>query len=403
MSYFKLSMTLLGSVGHDGCYFFNFFWVLIMGYFFLPESIVNFFLCFLALISLMLVLLLTYDFFLMVMGYMLFFISVFFFYCWSFFFLFIFFELSIIPIFFMSLGYGVQVEKLSSLYFFGLYSFLMGLPFLLFLSFFFQEMSSSLVFLDLKMNSFLIFFISVSFLMKIPIYFLHFWLPKLHVEASTLASMVLAGLLLKLGIFGFMRFLMSLNVGSVMPFTIGFIGSLFGSLLSLGQSDMKAQVAYMSICHMGVIFSSFFFFSNFSKLSIIYNALSHGFLSTLTFWLVGEFFHYSGTRLVYYLGSLFFSSLSFSYFLTVVLLLSGSLPPSLSYLSEYFFMFFLSYQILFFVWFVFYFFFDFYMVIYMLMMSWSGKTLVKYYSLQLNLLFFLLELSINFFWLLFYM
>jgi len=84
-------------------------------------------------------------------------------------------------------------------------------------------------------------------------------LPKLHVEARTLASIVLAGLLLKLGIFGFIRFLIRLNVGRVMPFTIGFIGSLFGSLLSLGQSDMKAQVAYISICHMGVVFSFFFF------------------------------------------------------------------------------------------------------------------------------------------------
>lgn len=123
--------------------------------------------------------------------------------------LYIFFELSMFPILVIILGYGSQIEKINSSYYLIFYAAFCSFPFL----FVYFKSNFLLVFTYYNfVISWEIFFIlRLRFIIKFPIYFLHLWLPKAHVEAPTTARILLAGLLLKLGTAGFLRILGSLN------------------------------------------------------------------------------------------------------------------------------------------------------------------------------------------------
>lgn len=119
--------------------------------------------------------------------------------------LYIFFELSMFPILVIILGYGSQIEKINSAYYLIFYAAFCSMPFLF--VYFKSSLFISLVYFDFNLSWEIVFILSLSFMMKFPVYFLHLWLPKAHVEAPTTASMLLAGLLLKLGTAGFLRIL----------------------------------------------------------------------------------------------------------------------------------------------------------------------------------------------------
>lgn len=141
------------------------------------------------------------------------FFGLFFFLVWNFFYLFIFFELTSLPIIFITLVFGVQVEKIRAIYIYVFFSFITGLPFIFYLFFYLNFfIYSGPVFFVLLVDFYFFLFLTLIFLIKFPIFLLHFWLPKVHVEANTLASMLLAGLLLKLGVFGFIRFFILIKV-----------------------------------------------------------------------------------------------------------------------------------------------------------------------------------------------
>jgi NADH-ubiquinone oxidoreductase chain 4 len=123
--------------------------------------------------------------------------------------LYMFFELSIFPILVIILGYGSQIEKINSSYYLLFYAAFCSFPFL----FVYFKSDFNLVFsyYNYFISWELFFILSLSFIIKFPIYFLHLWLPKAHVEAPTTARILLAGLLLKLGTAGFLRILGRIN------------------------------------------------------------------------------------------------------------------------------------------------------------------------------------------------
>lgn len=122
--------------------------------------------------------------------------------------IYMFFELSIVPILVMILGYGSQIEKINSAYYLIFYAAFCSFPFLF--VYFKRSFFIRLVYFDFSLSWEMMFVLRLSFMIKFPVYFLHLWLPKAHVEAPTTASMLLAGLLLKLGTAGFLRILGSL-------------------------------------------------------------------------------------------------------------------------------------------------------------------------------------------------
>jgi len=136
---------------------------------------------------------------------------------------------------------------------------------------------------------------------KIPLVPLHTWLPDAHVEASTPVSMLLAGVLLKLGTYGLVRFgVQWLPQGwrVLAPFLAGWavVSVLYGSLMAIGQRDMKRVVAYSSIGHMGYVLLAAAAATPVALVATVAQMVSHGLISALLFALVGVVYRVTGTR-----------------------------------------------------------------------------------------------------------
>nr|YP_004927931.1 NADH dehydrogenase subunit 4 [Cucullanus robustus]ACV96767.1 NADH dehydrogenase subunit 4 [Cucullanus robustus] len=314
-------------------------------------------------------------------------------------FLYIYFELSIFPILVMILGYGSQIEKIGSSYYLIFYAAFCSLPFLFI---YFSSVSLlSVVYFDLFMSWELVFVLSLSFMMKFPVYFLHLWLPKAHVEAPTTASMLLAGLLLKLGTAGFLRILGSLGFVNVSVWLLlSFLGMILAAFSCIYQSDAKSLAAYSSVCHMSFLLMLIIMLGVSMKVGGVILMLGHGYTSTLLFFLVGEYFHVSGSRMVYYMGGFMLSSIFCSILFSLILLSNSGVPPSLSFVVE--FMGVSSIMVISTLGFgvmLLYFFVSFYYSLFLLTNSLMGKSLLDLNIFSVSLSVSLILMMFNIFWL----
>ena len=131
-----------------------------------------------------------------------------------------------------------------------------------------------------------------SFAVKVPMWPVHTWLPDAHVEAPTAGSVILAGVLLKMGVYGFLRFSVPLlpqasAFFAPLMFALGVIAVVYTSLVALAQEDMKKLIAYSSIAHMGIVVIGIFTFNIQGINGAIFLALSHGIVSAALFLCVG--------------------------------------------------------------------------------------------------------------------
>lgn len=245
-----------------------------------------------------------------------------------------FFELSIVPILVIILGYGSQVEKVNSSYYLVFYAVMCSMPFLY--VFLIGDFCLFFCYFDLICSWEVLFMLTLCFLVKFPVFFLHLWLPKAHVEAPTTASMLLAGLLLKLGTGGYLRLMGLYSYVNVVSWgLLSLLGMVLGSFLCLFQSDSKSVAAYSSIVHIGFVLIRLVLLIKGGKLGAGLMMLSHGYVSTIIFYLIGEVFHKRGSRIINYLGGFFLRSVIFCYIMAIVFLCNRGLPPSISFFSEY--------------------------------------------------------------------
>ncbi|MEB3831255.1 NADH-quinone oxidoreductase subunit M [Phormidium sp. CCY1219] len=141
----------------------------------------------------------------------------------------------------------------------------------------------------------------IGFAIKIPIVPFHTWLPDAHVEASTPISVLLAGVLLKLGTYGLLRFGLGLFPDAWAAWapwlaTVAAIAVLYGALNAISQTDMKKMVAFSSVAHMGYILLACAANTPLSLLGAVFQMVSHGLISGLLFLLVGVVYKKAGTR-----------------------------------------------------------------------------------------------------------
>lgn len=143
----------------------------------------------------------------------------------------------------------------------------------------------------------------IAFAIKVPMFPLHTWLPDAHVEAPTAGSVLLAGVLLKMGVYGMIRF----NIGffpeiavQAIPWVmiISVIGIIYGACMSLIQPDMKKLVAYSSVSHMGFVTAGLFAFNLQGVQGSVLQMVNHGILTGALFQMVGFFYERSHTRLI---------------------------------------------------------------------------------------------------------
>lgn len=158
-------------------------------------------------------------------------------------------------------------------------------------------------------QKFLWFSFFLSFASKVPMIPVHLWLPEAHVEAPTAGSVILAGVLLKLGTYGFIRFSLPLFPQASFFFapliyTIAGVGIVYTSFTAIRQTDFKRIIAYTSIAHMNLVMLGIFSFNTIGIEGAIFQSLSHGFVASALFLIIGIVYDRYRTRIVKYYGGL---------------------------------------------------------------------------------------------------
>jgi NADH-quinone oxidoreductase subunit M len=191
---------------------------------------------------------------------------------------------------------------------------------------------------DLQRWLWLAFF--ASFAVKVPMWPVHTWLPDAHVEAPTAGSVILAGILLKLGGYGFVRFSLPMfplasHYFTPLIFTLSAIAVIYTSLVALAQIDMKKLIAYSSIAHMGFVTMGTFAITNEAVQGAVIQMLSHGLVSGALFLCVGVLYDRLHTHEIARFGGLVERMPAYAFVFMVFTLAAIGLPGTSGFVGEF--------------------------------------------------------------------
>lgn len=204
----------------------------------------------------------------------------------------LFFEIRLVPILILILGWGYQPERLQAGIYLLFYTLFASLPIIIRIFFYYNNFISLIfIFILNEINRTILYiFINLVFFIKIPIFLVHLWLPKAHVEAPISGSIILAGVLLKLGGYGLIRvIIMFISINNKINFifiSISLIGGVLVSLMCLRQTDIKSLVAYSSVAHIGLVIRGILTLNYWGIYGRIIIILAHGLCSSGLFCLV---------------------------------------------------------------------------------------------------------------------
>nr|YP_010952808.1 NADH dehydrogenase subunit 4 [Trapezia rufopunctata]WMQ53228.1 NADH dehydrogenase subunit 4 [Trapezia rufopunctata] len=254
------------------------------------------------------------------------------------------FEMCLIPTLILILGWGYQPERIQAGVYMLFYTLVFSLPLLGSLLMYFSEMNSLLMMLGEKVEGeyyieMVWYFCSIfAFLVKLPVYMFHLWLPKAHVEAPVAGSMILAGVLLKLGGYGLIRILVMFQFMSKefnwLWVSFGLIGGTYTSLMCLRQVDLKSLIAYSSVAHMSLVLCGLMIFNNWGISGSVIVMIGHGLCSSGLFCLSNIVYERLNSRSLFVVKGLlnFMPSMGLWWFLLSVSNMAS--PPSLNLLGE---------------------------------------------------------------------
>ncbi|MBT6042296.1 MAG: NADH-quinone oxidoreductase subunit M [Gammaproteobacteria bacterium] len=265
---------------------------------------------------------------------------------WSLFF--IFWEITLVPLYFLIDRWGGQRRHAASLNFV-LYT--MGGSIFMLLSIFaieqFIPADSNTLMANMRISSEDIpvrqqLWILAGFLLglgvKMPIFPLHGWLPLAHVEAPSPVSILLSGILLKMGAYGLIRIIATLPEAAVFiqPFllTLALIGMIYGALLAWRQTDLKAMIAYASVSHMGIVLLGIAALNENGFTGAVVQMTAHGLIAGALFLLVGLLYERTHTRDIKHYSSLVQVMPRFTLFMTLSLLAAMGLPGTVGFIAE---------------------------------------------------------------------
>jgi NADH-quinone oxidoreductase subunit M len=258
----------------------------------------------------------------------------------------IFFESVLIPMFLIIGIWGSRERKIRASYFFFLYTLLGSVLMLLSILYIYYQVGTTdyevlLTFsfspLEQKILWFAFF---ASFATKVPMVPVHLWLPEAHVEAPTAGSVILAGVLLKLGTYGFIRFSFPLFPEACFYFTpfvyaLSIVGIIYTSFTAIRQSDFKRIIAYTSVAHMNLVMIGLFSFNVIGLEGAILQSLSHGFVASALFLIIGVVYDRHHTRMVKYYGGLVHSMPLYVLIFLFFTMANIGLPGTSSFVGEF--------------------------------------------------------------------
>ena len=263
----------------------------------------------------------------------------------------IFWELTIIPMFYIIGFWGYDKRLYAAVKFF-LYTFTGSLVMLIGILYFgyvyyqttgtwsfalYDWMNVNLPF-DLQLWLFLAFFF--GFAVKMPMFPFHTWLPLAHGQAPTIGSIVLAAILLKMETYGFIRFSLGLFPDASVYFipllaTLGIIAIIYTAMIAYAQEDMKQLIAYSSVSHMGIITLGVFALNIEGISGAVFLMIGHGIVSGALFMCVGLLYDRTGTKIIQRFGGLASNMPLFAALYLIVLFASIGLPLTIGFVGEF--------------------------------------------------------------------
>ena len=171
---------------------------------------------------------------------------------------------------------------------------------------------------------FIFFAMAIGFGVKVPIFPFHTWLPDAHVQAPTAGSIILAGVLLKMGTYGFVRFMLPLFPEAAVTYgpiiaVLAIVGIIYGALVALVQKDIKSLVAYSSVAHLGFVMLGIFALNQQGVSGAVLQMVNHGLSTGALFLMVGMLYERRHTRMMDDYGGLWASVPVFCFFFLALL------------------------------------------------------------------------------------
>ena len=256
----------------------------------------------------------------------------------------IFFEGGLIPMFLLIGVWGGQNRVYAAFKFF-LYTLIGSVLMLVAMIFMFQQAGSTdiRILLDTEFGRdaqtwlWLAFF--ASFAVKMPMWPVHTWLPDAHVQAPTAGSVILAGVLLKMGGYGFLRFSLPMfphasDYFAPMVFVMSIIAIIYTSLVAFRQTDIKKLIAYSSVAHMGFVTMGLFAMNSLGVQGAIYQMISHGVISSALFLCVGMIYDRMHTREITFYGGLVHKMPVFAAVFGLFTMANVGLPGTSGFIGE---------------------------------------------------------------------
>ncbi len=261
----------------------------------------------------------------------------------------IFFEAILIPMFFI-IGIWGGKNRIYASYKFFIYTFAGSVFFLLGIIYLINHtgetdifsITTALKLLPITENAekvvWLALFLSLA--IKVPMFPFHTWLPDAHVEAPTAGSVILAGILIKIGGFGMIRFLLPMLPNASVFFAdfviiLSIIAVLYGSLIAIMQEDIKKMIAYSSIAHMGFVTVAIFSMNQNGVVAGIFQMISHGFVSGALFLCIGVLYERLHTREFKNFGGIAKKMPNFAIVLMIFTMASAGLPATSGFVGEF--------------------------------------------------------------------
>jgi NADH-quinone oxidoreductase subunit M len=262
------------------------------------------------------------------------------------------FEIVLVPMYFLigGWGYGERVYAALKFFLFTMLGSAFMLVSILALVFLHERATGTLTFdilelagdwgLATETSRWLFAGFAIAFAVKVPIFPLHTWLPDAHTQAPTAGSVILAGVMLKLGTYGFLRFGIYLFPSAAEWFaptlvTLGVIGIIYGAVVAAMQKNIKRLIAYSSVAHLGFIVLGTFAFTTESITGSVLQMVNHGFSTGALFFLLGMIYERRHTYEIAELGGLQRPAPILAAVFTVVMLSSVGLPGLNGFVGEY--------------------------------------------------------------------